>query len=456
MMRSLRPVGREQVASAPATHLVDLTGTGMPGLAQLLAQKGQVISGPADPSDLATISELQRAGIRADTAHPPRGTRLLVHGSLLGRLDPRRLSALRRGIAQESRQEILRDLTRGRRTIAAVGGPVAATSGAMLAWTLSLAGSDPTILLDQAVPQLGGWGKLGQGDTCLVQTGEPEGLGELCELRPQVAIAFPWRDAERTHQIGRLFDAIPQDGCLIGESETTWRTHLRPGVAPTLETVSLARGARWWGGDLREDRGVYRFRAFRDGLFALEVRLQVPGIPSVVAALGAVAAGYRLGLSAAAIKEGLEEFEGISRGFQSRGSYRGVTLIDDDSRDPIAVSETLKLARAVFGRRKIWATFRNDTVGSDREAAQDALIEASGVLIVADSNPGDLPETRELARSLSSIDRPALWASDLSEAVAMLDEYLEPGDVLLTLGAGNVGTIADALIGRLSADRQDD
>ncbi len=101
-----------------------------------------------------------------------------------------------------------------------------------------------------------------------------------------------------------------------------------------VERFSLSPGHAWWGADLRQDRGCYRFRAFHRGRFALEVRLQVPGRHLVLGALAAVAVCGRVDLTTRAIKEALEEFGGISRGFESRGSYRGVTLVDDEADGP--------------------------------------------------------------------------------------------------------------------------
>src|SRR5206468_424162 len=101
-----------------------------------------------------------------------------------------------------------------------------------------------------------------------------------------------------------------------------------------VERFSLEPGHAWWGADVREDRGRYRFRAFHRGRFAVEIRLRVPGRHHVLGALAAVAACGRVDLAAPAIKEALEEFDGVSRGFESRGSYRGVTLVDDEASGP--------------------------------------------------------------------------------------------------------------------------
>jgi UDP-N-acetylmuramate-alanine ligase len=151
------------------------------------------------------------------------------------------------------------------------------------------------------------------------------------------------------------------------------------------------------------------------------------------------------------IGQALEEFTGLSRDFESRGSYRGVTLVDDEGWEASSVGETLMVARQVFGRRRIWAVHGTEegSVGScDAEQYVPAFVPADQVLI-ADGRGDSSPLLRALllggvrARSVAGLDH----------AIVELDRCLEPGDVLVTLGNGDVGTIADAFIRRLPRNR---
>jgi UDP-N-acetylmuramate--alanine ligase len=213
--------------------------------------------------------------------------------------------------------------------------------------------------------------------------------------------------------------------------------------------LSLGRGCAWWGADLREERGRYRFRAFHNGHFVVEARLRVAGRRNVLNALAAVAVCERLAVPTAAIKEGLEEFAGLSRGLESRGSYRGVTLVDDEAGDPWAVAEVLTVCRQVYGRRRLWSVIRPEAPGAWCPFA--AAFAAADHVVVAQ---GDRSGARELVEALLSAGVRAQWAAGLDGAVADLDRQLEPGDVLLTLGAGDVGKVADAFsTRRLPLDR---
>src|SRR5262249_7497656 len=150
------------------------------------------------------------------------------------------------------------------------------------------------------------------------------------------------------------------DGYILALAQNDLVSEAIRGLGPLIEGISLERGSAWWGTDLREDHGRYRVRAFHRGRFAVGGRLQVRGQGNVLCALAAVAACDRLAVPTPEIKQGLEEFAGLSRDFESRGSYRGVTLLDDEGRDPASVAEALAIGRQVYGSRRLWAVFHPD------------------------------------------------------------------------------------------------
>ena len=188
------------------------------------------------------------------------------------------------------------------------GRRMAGVAAAMIGWVLTRAGLDPTLVLGTAAPQLGGWARWGAGPHLVFETFE---TGAALEpLAPKLALVLdvePERDAEaRTAALRPLFASMPSDGVVlalgpdaaVGAAARDW--------FGAVEWLSLERGSAWWGTDLREDRGRYRFRAFHRGRFAVEVRLQVPGKRNVLCALAAVAACARLDVPATAIKQGLD------------------------------------------------------------------------------------------------------------------------------------------------------
>ena len=436
-------------------HLVGMDERGMMGLAQVLTQGGVVVTGLAPNIGQAT-DRLGRLGVRVHAGHSPssapKSARLLVYGPGVSRVHPDRLAASRSGIAQESCPEVLAGLLRGGVGIAASGGRKAGLIAAMVGWTLTHAGLDPTVVLGSAAPQLGGSGRLGRGPHVVVddQGGSPG------PAWPGVAIAILHDDssgASRAEGLRRWAEASPPEGYVLAFADEVDPSEAD--LPAVVERFSLAPGHAWWGADLRHDRGCYRFRAFHRGQFVVEIRLQVPGRQAAIGALAAVAACGRVDLTTRAIKEALEEFGGISRGFESRGSYRGVTLVDDEADSPTGVAEALAVAREAFGRRRLCVAYGHPEGSGRPWPPAESFAEADRAWIIGDRADAGSGESGAsgLVGALEAMGARVDRASNLDEAIRELDRNLEPGDVLVTLGAGEVGTIADAFLRRLRRDR---
>jgi UDP-N-acetylmuramate--alanine ligase len=439
----------------------------MAGLAQWLAQRGVALSGAEpEPGGGTAPAALGRLGLRVHAGHAPRhesrGAAFLVHGGGVAREHPDRLVAAREGIPQATALDWLSRLTRARFGLAVAGGRAASVTSAMIAWTLARAGFDPSAVIGRPAPQLGGWGRLGRGPHFVIEA--LDGPGALGPLGPRVAVIVGDPDAggeiapEGVERLRRFAASVPPEGRIFAARE-------RPGVSEAVveavspvEWLSLRERDGWWGSDLREERGSYRFRAFHRGRFAVEVKLQVPGRRHVLSALAAIAACGHLGVPIPEIREGLEEFSGLSRDFESRGSYRGVTLVDDEGGDAPSVAEALAVGRRVFGRRRLWAVYGPREEGltpDDAGRYLSAFGHADRVLIRTRQAPeaDPRPDWEHLTHRLTAAGVGARGVATVEEAIAELDRDLEPGDVLVTLGAGEVGTISDAFIRRLSRDR---
>ena len=449
----LAPVGKEPHRA----HLVGLDGRGMSGVAQMLVQRGFVVTGSASTAG-PDPERLRRLGVRVHAGHSsrsvPRSARLLVYSPEIPREHPDRLSAARRGVEQASSQEVLSRLLRRRFGVAVTGGRKAGLAGAMVGWALTHAGLDPTLVLGTPSPQLGGRGRLGLGPHVVVET--VDGLAQADLAGAEIVLIHDEADpATRSATLRRWAETAPPGGYVLAFADQGEVSEDSPGSPAEVERFSLAPGHAWWGADVREDRGRYRFRAFHRGRFAMEIRLQVPGRRHVLGALAAVAICGRIDLTTREIKEALEEFGGVSRGFESRGSYRGVTLVDDEAPGPLAVADALAVAREVFGRRRLCAAYRPDPGGDGTWPLPSEFAAADRVLIVNEAGPSGGSRAGALVEALIAAGSAADRVAGLDEAIRELDRHLEPGDVLVTLGAGDVGTIADAFLRRLSSDRHD-
>ena len=442
MDRSDREIaGRVGPGQAIRAHLID-PDEAMVGLARWLAGRGAEVAG--------SPRVRERADARVDAGHEPVSTprlaRWLVYAPGVPREHPDRLAALRDGVAQSSYAEMIRGILRRGVGIGVAGRRPGQVAAAMIGWTLDQAGLDPTIVLRGGVPQLDGPARVGRGKHAIVDVAGMPGLALDDPPGPAVAVLLDVGDPDEAGLLARAVESVGPSGYVLAG----------PAMPPScwigderVASVSLERGSTWWGADLREDRGRFRFRVFHRGRFAAEIRLRVPGRASVLSALAALAACDRAEVPTREIKQALEDFAGVSRGFESRGSYRGVTLIDDDAAEPRDVADALALARTVHGRRRIWAVL--GVAGPPRPAMADALAWADRVLVLGSGSDVD---AGAWAGMLGGAGIAAREAADLDAALSDLDRHLEPGDVLLTLGSGDVGTIADAFLRRLPRDRQ--
>jgi UDP-N-acetylmuramate--alanine ligase len=340
--------------------------------------------------------------------------------------------------------EMIRGVLRRGAGVAVAGHRPGRAAAAMIGWTLAQAGLDPTILVRGPVPQLGGLARAGAGRHAVVDLAESPGFVVDEPPGPAILALLDGVGMGDGGLLTRAVDCVGPSGYVLAGPAmppASWMVDGR------VASVSLERGSTWWGGDLREERGRYRFRVFHRGRFVAEIRLQVPGRSNVLGAVAALAACERAGLAPREIKPALEEFAGVSGGFESRGSYRGVTLVEDEATSPGEIAEALATARAVHGRRRLWAAVAAS--GRPDSAMADALAGADRVLVLG----GDV-DAGAWAGMLGGAGLAARPAAGLDEALDELDRHLEPGDVLLTLGSGDVGTIADAFLRRLPRDRQ--
>ena len=425
-------------------HLVGNDGPGMVGLARWLVHEGYDVSGNHVRPERG-VGAVARVDQGHWPASVPRAMRWLVYSPEVPREHDDRLSALRDGVAETSYPSVLRGLLQQGTGIAVAGRKQGKVAAAMIGWVLAHADLDPTLLLRSDAAQLGGPARSGKGRHTVVDVTDALDDDLISDPGPSVALLMdvePLCD-RRLDLVVRLAASVGSSGYVLtsGGPSSVGR------AKGCVESFSLERGSAWWGADLREDRGRYRFRAFHHGRFVAEIRLQVPGRAGVINALAALAICERMEVPIRTIKQALEDFAGVSRTFESRGSYRGVTLVDDDSIEAIDVAAALELARALHGRRRVWTVFSPG--GPPHQETISALSTADRLTLLEGA-----VDAGDWAGMLEGAGVAAHCVESLDEALSDLDKHLEPGDVLLTIGAGEVGTIADAFIRRLPRNRQ--
>jgi UDP-N-acetylmuramate--alanine ligase len=220
--------------------------------------------------------------------------------------------------------------------------------------------------------------------------------------------------------------------------------------AAKVETFGLNPGANWWGTDLRRTDWGQRFRVFHDGDFIAEIPLQLAGRHNVLNALAAAALSTAAGAPVDAVRESLAGFRGIRRRFEVVGSFRGITIVDDYAHHPTAVRATLEAARERFGKRRLWCAFQPHQLSRTRAllgefsasfAAADQTLIAP--IYAARESMGAEVEAAggELARRIASHGAAARYCPSLDRIIATIDDEARPGDVLFTMGAGDIDQV---------------
>lgn len=454
-------------------HCVGIGGAGVQALAEFLLRAGATVSG-SDQVGSDAVARLQNLGVRVQLKHaaanlPPQ-TDYLVYSPAVPPENPERQAAQSRGIRQLSYPESLGELMAERKGIAVAGTHGKSTTTAMIGWILQQAGLDPTVIVGASVPQLGGPSRVGSGAAFVAESCEFS--RSFLNLHPTTACVLNiepdhldyYTDlAEIISSFREFVGLVPQGGLIVAHGSDPNVASAIHAANARIETFSLEPGSTWWGADLKQERGRYRFRVFRDGDYVTTFSLQVPGRHNVENALAATAVAWSLGVRPSLIRDAIEDFRGCHRRFEIRGSWRGVTIIDDYAHHPSEIRATLRAAREMFPTRRIWAVFQPHQLSRTR-ALFDEFAQAFGDvdrLILTDIYTAreQLSEAAsktalQLAGAISENGGDVRHVGDSGSVIALLESSLQPADVLVVLGAGDIGKVADAFAQRLSRHRQ--
>jgi UDP-N-acetylmuramate--alanine ligase len=474
MSRSARPGilnlrGTDLSADAATVHLIGVCGSGMKALAELLASRGWTVTGSDLNASDSTIAAFSRRGLQIHAGHQgiflPANADLVVYSPAVGPENPERQLAERRGIVQLSYSQMLGKLMRDRIGVCIAGTHGKSTTTAMTGCVLTASGLAPSVVVGAELCdwRVSGWS--GGGPHFVVESCEYQRnfldlsphFAAILGIEPDHFDCFDHFD-ETIAAFAAFAQRVPADGKLLIPAGGEAVKAACVAAAAPVETFGLVPEADWWAGDIRPTAAGIRFRAYFQGEYFSEISLKVPGRHNVQNALAALALAHRAGAATDAIREALADFPGIRRRFEMVGSWRGVSLIDDYAHHPTAVAVTLSTARERFPRRRLWCVFQPHQV-SRTVALMDefatSLRRADEVLITpvfaAREQVEDEPEqlSRKLADQVVAAGGQARFVAGLDRAVATLDDELQPGDVLITMGAGDIGQVHHAFTRRL-------
>lgn len=418
-------------------HLVGVAAAEMQALAELLVAKEWAVSG----SDVAEPPRwLWTAGVRAfqgyAAEHLAPGTDLLIHSETIGPENSERRRATELGVRQLSHSRMLAELMTGHVGLAVAGTSGKRTTVAMAAEILSAAGLDPTVLSGGTPLASNSGGRRGSGRHFLADASEER--RDFLHLSPQIAVILGI-DADHFGgfaSLGELEAAftefarrLPTGGVLVANSDCPVTRRVAETAHCRVVTFGLEPRAQWHAQWLHGDGGRYRFELVVQGDVLAEVSLRVPGRHSVVHALAAACLAGQVGVETGAIVAGLRRFAGLKRRLERVGFWQGAVWFDDEARHPTEIRATLAAVREMFPSRRIWCILQPH--------------QTSRTWRLLDESDGSLQNADRLAAAdVLEEHRP----EDLFEVVA---SSIRVGDVLLTLGAGDIRNVWNGFTGRL-------
>jgi UDP-N-acetylmuramate--alanine ligase len=450
-------------------HFVGIGGAGMSGIAEVLLNMGYRVTG-SDLRRSEAVERLERLGAKVFSGHEPshlEGAHVVVYSSAVAQDNIEVQVARQRQIPTIPRAEMLAELMRLKYGIAVAGTHGKTTTTSMVAAVLGEGGFDPTVVVGGRIHALGANARLGQGEYLVAEADESD--GSFLKLTPTIAVVTTI-DAEHLdhyrdlHGISEAFLAfinkVPFYGAAVLCLDQPTVQRLIPRVEKRLLTYGLESGADFTAGHLVPSGMTSRFEVFHRGRSLGECVLPVPGRHNVLNALAAIAVGLDLEVPFASVQRALAGFSGVQRRFQVKGEVGGVLVVDDYGHHPAEIRATLAAAKAGFDRRVItvFQPHRYTRTFYLRQEFPTAFYQ-SDVLLVMDIYPAGEPpipgvHARDLAEGISAHGhREVVYVgNDRERILDYLCEITRPGDLVLTLGAGDVGALSGELIARLGAE----
>jgi len=453
-------------------HFVGIGGSGMSGIAEILLNLGYRVTG-SDQRRTEVVERLSALGAKIFAGHAAshvEGAHVVVYSSAVSRDNIEVHVARQRQIPTIPRAEMLAELMRLKYGIAVAGTHGKTTTTSIVGAVLAEGRHDPTIVVGGRVINLGSNARLGRGEFLVAEADESD--GSFLKLAPTIAVVTTI-DAEHLDHYASLeaireafltfVNKVPFYGAAILCLDQPNIQLLLPRVEKRIVTYGLESGADLVARRLHLEGLTSRFEVVHRGSPLGECTLQIPGRHNVLNALAAIGVGIDLEIPFVTIRKALAGFAGVQRRFQVRGRAGGVLVVDDYGHHPAEIRATLSAAKGGFDCRVV-TVFQPHRYTRTQHLYQEFLtaFNQADVLVVLDIYAaGEAPIPGVSAEALTAGIRAhghrnvIYLGSDRAQAVEHLSGIVRDGDLVLTLGAGDVGQLGPELLTRLEANSLD-
>ncbi len=454
-------------------HFVGIGGSGMSGIAEVMLSLGYAVQG-SDIKPNKQTKRLEEQGATVFIGHAAdhiKNADAVVVSSAVDETNPEVAAAIEQLMPVVQRAEMLAELMRFRYSIAVAGTHGKTTTTSLVASVLGEAGLDPTFVIGGRLKSADANARLGQGTYLVAEADESD--ASFVHLKPMLAVVTNIdADHMATYDgdIEKLKDGfveflhnLPFYGLAVVCMDDPGINEIKTRIGRAISGYGLSEDADIRAENIEFDEGLTRFDVHRgEGAEPLSIALRLPGLHNVRNALAAIAVATELQVPDEAVVRALESFEGIDRRFQNLGDIDTptgrITLVDDYGHHPTEVAATLSAARSGWPERRLVLVFQPHRYTRTRDLLDDfaqVLSDCDALILLDVYAAGEAPiagaDGRAIARAVrtrGSVE--PVFVETLEELPAVLSDVLQDGDLVLTMGAGDIGAFATTLPKRLT------
>jgi len=473
LSHSLSSSMNDRMRRISTIHLVGIGGSGMGGIAEVLVNLGYEVQG-SDLKSNSVTQRLKRLGAKIFIGHAAEhlgSADVVVVSSAVNRSNPEVAAALAKRIPVVPRAEMLGELMRFRYSVAVAGTHGKTTTTSLVASVLAEGGLDPTFVIGGRLKSADSNARLGAGRYLVAEADESD--ASFMHLQPMIAIVTNIdNDHLATHDgdFSRLKQSfvdflhnLPFYGLAVLCTDDEHVQSILESVGRPFLTYGFGDGADIRAVDVVRDGLQSRYEALRSGHEPLKLTINLPGRHNVLNSLAAVAVATELGIADAAIQKALANFQGIDRRLQQLGELKWAggraLIVDDYGHHPTEVAATLDAVRQGWPERRLVLAFQPHRYTRTRDLLDDfarTLSDCDVLLVTEVYAAGEAPiagaDGRAICRAVRSrgVMEP-IFVERVDDLAESLRGILHDGDVILTMGAGNIGAVAHALPSRFAA-----